>query len=154
MYAFDSDRSAAGAYPQDEPWDLDADLGADQDSEPPVPHAVLESIARRALTDVMAEEVRRGQPYGEAQRMQLATTRGEALCLEWMREQQAHQQHRELLDELQALRRATADMAREQATQAQHQPVAQLVDFWRRHPILVGWFGADIVHALKRGRRP
>lgn len=27
----------------------------------------------------------------------------------------------------------------------------KLVDVWRRHPLLVGWFGADLLHKL-RGR--
>ncbi len=140
--------TAAAVYPLDDLQDKD------QDGESPVPPAVLESIARRVLAEVMAEEVRRGQPYEEEQRRQLAVARGEVLCLEWMRDQQAHSQHQELLAELQALRHATANMERRQAAQAESSPGTQLVDLWRRHPFLVGWFGAGAVHAMKRGRRP
>lgn len=40
--------------------------------------------------------------------------------------------------------------------QLQRQPLERLQDFWRRHPVVVGCFGADLVHRPKRrcGCRP
>lgn len=47
-------------------------------------------------------------------------------------------------------RRDYADMANKVVSMRQRTSLDQLGDFWREHPFLVGFFGADVVHKLKK----
>lgn len=152
--------------PVDDGIELDLDVGPEPPPPPPEDVATsfheddsayaefclnIATIAgHQAAMEVDSEERLRGMKYSDAERMDVMRMRGEFHC-RTMLMQHEQQRARHGMDErlLQEVAELKTLVANQQAA-GSRTSLDQVGDFWREHPFLVGWFGADIIHKLKK----
>lgn len=121
----------------------------------PEQNPVIAGFAQRALLEIQAEEIRRGQPYTDEERMVLMQATGFRLVDEWLREQRQRQAIEDMSDDLGYAVDSMGENLSDQLGRISEQldeprdAVGRAIKFQQEHPFLAGFIGAEIVHKLK-----
>lgn len=120
-----------------------AELGTEEDR-------ISMEAAQRAIEDINAEEIRRGQPYTADERRTLLMVTGKKYIDEWFLRQSMRDLVQDMNDAMGRQAAGLEDSLQEISAKLDEprDAVGRAIKFQREHPFLAGLLGADIVDRL------